>query len=1084
MKSRLWAIAALALAVTVPGHAQPVLQTMFGGASDGVPALLAALGTPSAVATAPDGNIYVILEGTRRVVRIDPSGKVWAVAGNGASGSTGDGGPATQASLKNPTSVAADAAGNVYIADSQAARVRRVGPDGVINTFAGNGQATYTGDGGPADQASLNNPQAITFDPSGNLLIADTSNNTVRRVTPDGIITTIAGTGAQGDATSTGPARQNPLNMPAGLAVDNSGNIFIADTGNNWIQKVTPDGAMARYAGISSSGFSLGGDPTLAINTSLSNPTRLAVDRNGNLYITEHAWVFLVTPDGKIASYAGTGMGGSVGDGGLARYADIHVLDIAIDAKGNLLIADGVNNRLRIVTAATGIIDTFAGDGQSSLLPQGLALKGTALYISDSATDRVWQTDLVSGQSAVVAGTGTTYTGTGDDATSTGLYSPQGLAFDNSGNLYIADSKNNRVRRVTADGKISVFAGNGTAGTSGDGSAATSATLNQPYAVAVDSAGNVLIAERSGHVVRRVSTSGVISTVAGTGTSGAPSAETGVAVNQSLNSPSGLAVESAGTVLIADSGNNRIRRLFSDGTIATVAGSATAGFSGDGGQATSARLNAPAAVAVDIAGNLYVSDAGNQRIRQVGTDGIISTIAGNGTAGYNGDGTPATAHSLSSPGAILAYSGCSVVVADTSNQRIRQVWPAINYTINSSPAGLPVTLDGQAMATPAAVQLLPGTKHSLDAPSPVAGSAGARYVSPGPQAIDVPCGAPRAALTFSLALEYALSVAVDDGGTVTPVAAWQNAGSSVTLQAAPKTGYVFSGWEGNCQGSGSCTLLMDGPKAVKADFTPSSTQKATIASGGVVGAGLSTPPVTAVSSNALALVFGSSFAPAGTLGTADTSHLVNGKISTELDGVCVLVGGAPAPILAVTPTQINFQVPQVATSGTVQVQVSTSCGTGSEKRSDAVTMPAQSATPEFFYFTNSGAGHNPIAAVDGVTGTYIGTPGLVTGATFVPAKPGEVLSLYATGLGATNPPFDAGALPDRASSITGNLTITIASVTVPQSNILYAGVAPGYAGLYQINVRLPDTVPNGDQPVQLIVNGIASPADAYITIQQ
>jgi uncharacterized protein (TIGR03437 family) len=352
------------------------------------------------------------------------------------------------------------------------------------------------------------------------------------------------------------------------------------------------------------------------------------------------------------------------------------------------------------------------------------------------------------------------------------------------------------------------------------------------------------------------------------------------------------------------------------------------------------------------------------------------------------------------------------------------------------------------------------------------------------QEFDVPCGPARASVTLNFQLQYGLTVTSDPGGTVNSAAVWQDAGTSVTLVATPQSGFVFAGWEGDCAGSPSCTVPMNGPSNVKADFAPATILNPVVATGGIVGAGLSTPPVNALSPNGLAIAFGSGFAPAGTLSVAGTGNLLNGGIPTELNGVCVLVGATKAPILAVTPTQVNFQTSQGLTPGTVSVQVVTGCGSVNETRSASQTVTARSASPEFFYFVQATSGQNPIAAVNASTGVFVGTPGLLTGGTFAPAKPGDVLTLYATGLGLTNPSFAAGQLPGTASSIAGDIQVTIGLTALAKTDVLYAGVTPSAAGLYQVNIHLPLSISNGDQPVQMTINGIPSPSGGYITVKR
>lgn len=810
------------------GCGQSIVKTVLGGVENGIKAQAATLYNPAAVISDGNGNVYVAVSGSGQVLRVDANDVVWLVAGNGGTGSTGDGGPATAATLTIPVGLALDPAGNLYIADSQVNRVRRVGIDGTISTYAGNGKAGYTGDGGPAVNASLQTPWAIACDAQGNLYIADTGNNVVRLVTLDGNIGTFAGTGIQGSSGNGGPAASARLNGPKGVTVDGR-RVYISDTGNNWVRVVTPDGNISRYAGYdststSSSPFGSISDPTIATNYTLPLPAGLAVDPAHNLYIAEpnSPRVLRVTTNGKIANYAGTGSGGGSGDEGLARLANIYARGIGINRDGNLMIADGRSNRVRVVTAADGIIRTFAGSGLVPFTPSGLAVSGNYLYFSDYPNNCVRRMDLTSSATALVAGTTQgMYSGDGDSAITAGLSGPRGIAVSSSGVLYIADSRDNRVRAVATDGTISTVVGNGTTGATADGGQATDTTLHEPVAVVVDGSGNLYIAERSGNTVRKVA-SGIISTVAGTGVAGAPDAETGIAVSQKLNSPQGLALGSSGDLYIADTGNHRVRRLSANGTITTIAGTGVAGSSGDSGPATAATLDSPAGVAFDSAGNLYITDANTHAVRRVATDGTIETVAGNGTAGYNGDGSPATAFSLNAPSAILAGSGCSMYIADSANQRVRQLWSAISYTINTNPPGLNVLVDGQAAGTPLVASLLPGTHHQVDAPAVQPGPSGVQYLSTGAQAFDVSCGPGRASLTVNLQVQYAITISTSPGGSVTPAAGWQNAGTSVTLTAVPLAGYVFAGWEGDCSGTGACTLVMDGPKNIKADFAPAS----------------------------------------------------------------------------------------------------------------------------------------------------------------------------------------------------------------------------------------------------------------------
>jgi len=266
------------------------------------------------------------------------------------------------------------------------------------------------------------------------------------------------------------------------------------------------------------------------------------------------------------------------------------------------------------------------------------------------------------------------YAGDAGAATSAQLNYPQGIAVDSSGNIFIADCFNHRVRKVTPDGVISTVAGTGTAGRAGDGAAATSATLRNPCGVAVDSAGNIYIGDTRNHAVRKVATGGTISKLAGLGEAGYYG-DGLAAVEAALSAPLGVALDSAGNVYIADVFNHRIRKVATDGKIATVAGNGVVGYSGDDGPATGATLAYPHSVALDAAGNLYIADTHNDCIRKVAPDGTITTVAGSGMAGFAGDGGAATQAQLNYPKGLALDAAGNIFIADTFNNRIRVVTP-------------------------------------------------------------------------------------------------------------------------------------------------------------------------------------------------------------------------------------------------------------------------------------------------------------------------------------------------------------------------------------------------------------------------
>jgi hypothetical protein len=346
-----------------------------------------------------------------------------------------------------------------------------------------------------------------------------------------------------------------------------------------------------------------------------------------------------------ITTVAGNGAEGYSGDGGAATNAELDFpTGVAVDSSGNLFLVDESNNRIRKVST-NGIITTVAGNGTNG------------------------------------------YSGDGGAATNAEINYPYGVRVDAAGDLFIADYGNYRVRKVSTNGIITTVAGNGTHGYSGDGGAATNAGLNAPADVAVDSMGNLFIADFSMRI-RKVSTNGIVTTVAGNGTQGY-SGDGGAATNAELGNPYGVAVDGLGNLFIAEYSNNRIRKVSTNGIITTFAGNGTASYSGDGGAATNAELQEPIGVAVDGLGNLFIGDNANNRIRKVSTNGIITTVAGNGTQGYSGDGGAATNAGLSHPWGVALDNAGNLFIGDFQNQRVREIeqMPTLtltNLTLNEA----------------------------------------------------------------------------------------------------------------------------------------------------------------------------------------------------------------------------------------------------------------------------------------------------------------------------------------------------------------------------------------------------------------
>jgi trimeric autotransporter adhesin len=705
------------------GHAQSATITTYAGPSlptSGSQATAQPIGVPQGVAPDHSGGFYISSSTQDRIYRVGPDGVLTVIAGNGLPGFEGDGGPATSAQFNYVHGLAVDGAGNLYIADTNNNRIRKITPGGVITTVAGKGTWGASGDGGPAVSAQLAGPRGLAVDAAGNLLIADSGNNRIRRVSPAGIITTIAGTkgGIGGDG---GSATAAELNYPVAIAVHPNGNLFIADRYNHRVRMVNAAGVISTIAG-STAGFDGDGGP--APQAKLFDPRGVAVDAAGNVYIADagNNRIRMVDNAGIIRTVVGSASAGFSGDGGPAALAQISLpVELAVDERGNLLIADRGNFRVRQVNSE-GIITTVAGINDDGGLatsaqlnyPNGVAADAAGnIFIADTDSQRIRRIS-ADGIITTVAGNGAAgFRGDGGPATSAQLNYPSAVAVDAFGNLFIADTRNQRIRKVTPAGTIVTVAGNGSAGFSGDGASALLARLNDPRAVAADSEGNLFIADSGNHRVRKVNLAGVISTVAGIGTSGF-AGDNGPAAQAQLAFPTGVAVDSTSSVFIADSYNNRIRVVGPDGIIRTLAGAGTYGFSGDGGPASAAKLASPNNLFVDAGGNVFIADTDNQRIRSVTRDGIIHTVAGNGAAGFAGDGGPATAATLSFPFAVAIDGTNTLFIADTFTSRIRKVIFSNNTltvinrgggTTLTTPGTSPSLLTGygRIQATPGAV---------------------------------------------------------------------------------------------------------------------------------------------------------------------------------------------------------------------------------------------------------------------------------------------------------------------------------------------------------------------------------------------
>jgi len=793
------------LIYTVAGSTQ---NNGYGG--DGGSASVAELNSPSKAVVDSAGNLYIADRGNNRIRKVAAdTGKITTFAGTGFAGYSGDGAAATSAQLNRPVSVAVDHSGNLYISDSNNNRIREVdAKTGIITTYAGNGTAGYSGDGGAATDAALyisSSNTGIALDGAGNLYLSDSVNGRIRVIASStGIITTVAGggylTGSAGDG---GPATNAFLSTPAGIAVDSEGNIyFVEGFFSSDVRKVSAaSGVITTVAGGANNVDRGDGGPATSAFLGYWVPD-VAVDGAGNLYIASPSdgGIRKVTSDtGIITTVAGGNVGycgGFGGDGGPASGAKLcQPVGVSTDSAGNLYIADSASSRIRKITASavpasapttmpefsitegtysspqlvtitdaapgasiyltldgttptsssqgyfgpievTGpvtikaiaitpgylqsdvasaaytitlppaaVISTVAGTGVQGFsgvggaaidaeigIPVALALDGAGnLYFTDIQNSVVWMMNAKTGVITIVAGIGTCgYSGDGGSAVSAELNSPQGIAIDSAGNIYIADTYNYAIRKVTAStGIISTIAGTPGQPTNwGDGGAATSASLSNPKGMALDGMGNLYVAD--GNVVRRISAStGIIDIVAGNRKITIDSGDGGLATNAGLTATNSLAFDAAGNLYIGDNGSVR-KVTASTGIITTVAGNGDQGSNGDDGLAINAEVS-PSSLALDTAGNLYIVDDFAVRVVSAST-GIISKWAGIGFAGFSGDGGSATAAEMlpDSAGGIAFDAAGNHYIADTYNYRIRNVvypnWVAATPSFSVAPA--------------------------------------------------------------------------------------------------------------------------------------------------------------------------------------------------------------------------------------------------------------------------------------------------------------------------------------------------------------------------------------------------------------
>jgi uncharacterized protein (TIGR03437 family) len=1219
-------------------------------ADDGKPALNAAIVGPSGLALDSSGNLYVACAKLNMVLKIDTKGIVSIVAGNGLGRFAGDGGPARAASLFGPTAVAVDNAGNVFILDAGNIRIRRVDTKGVIQTIAGNGNGGYNGDGGPATNAEFSfqppgggGPNGLALDSAGNLYISDRYNNRIRRVSAaTGNISTYVGNGQPNPAV-------NCVFQPAGIRFDNAGNLYIAEPfatvekfvpgsgctpipGTSGITGLAADGANNVYianqigqriqkivgtsaipvAGNGRSEFT--GDGGAASGAGLSGPTDVILDSNGNLYIADrdNDRIRRIDPNGTITTIAGRGA--AVGDGGTAANARLDSPSkMALDPAGNLYVADSAGNRVRKI-APNGIITTVAGSGRvgfsgdggpatSATLntPADVKVDSTGnLYIADAYNGRIRKVD-TKGIITTYAGGGNNTTPNNIAATSANFGYCDTVAVDSSDTVYLGSVDQGSVYKISAAGIVSRMAGNGTRGFFGDGGPATSAALSGNYGdIVFDTSGNMFIADTGNQRIRKVDTRGIITTFAGSDRDISSAADLlagdgGPATQAILVRPGGLARDGGGNLYISTE-VSLIWMVKSDGSIHRFAGTipltATSindviSFSGDGGPAGAARFALPSGLAVDSAGNLYVADSANRRVRLIQngpSPSIVASQKGLTFVAATGGGAPASqsftivnggqgtlnwtvSASTTSGGnwlSIAPSSGASAagvagppvqVTASPSGLAAGDYYGQIQIQASgapNSPQTITVVLNVRAAgsavgstAQPSGLLFTNATPQSLTlttvSATPVnftgtASFGGPAWFALSPASGTVVAGKPATVQIVPSTTGLANSVyngnitfAFSDN-SIANVQLLLVLASGINRPAAPGTrpagcapskllplftslgtGFnITTGWPSpvelrvvddcgqpltrgtvtatfsntdpaltlNSLGDGRWTgtwIAQSVASSVSISATAQTIDKSLSATAEVSG-GLSKnanpPPVVAAGGvlNAASYQLQGPLAP-GSLISIFGSVLAQGSVSAPalpltntLGGTTVSIAGRQLPLLYAGPDQVNAMIPyDLPINATHQLVV---------QRGTAISIPQPvsvlSSQSGVFTKDLTGRGAGIIVRV-----TADGAQSVV--ASDNPTHASEVLVIYCAGLGDVDPRQLAGAQATFSplSQTIDPVKVTIGGIDAP---IFFAGLTPGFTGLYQVNASVPAGIAPGDNiPLVITQNGRSSP---------
>jgi sugar lactone lactonase YvrE len=657
MSSRLTALLlSMLLASAVVAADQPYTFTTLAGAP---PSLVPTepLDHPYDVAADSAGNVFISDTFNDVIRKLAPSGELTVIAGKMNDYGSEDG-TGTAARFHNPRGIVVDRSGNIFVADQDNHTIRKITPSGDVTTLAGSAGNSGSADG-TGSNARFKYPDGVAVDITGNVYVADSSNSTIRKITPAGVVTTLAGrAGTDGFADGAGSAAF--FNDPEGLAVDASGNIYVADSLNNSIRKVTQSGQVTTLAGASFDGSDDGGGSAARFHW----PRDVVVAPSGTIYVVDqgNATIRKVTSSGDVTTFAGlAGSTGAVdGVGTSARFRD--PWGLGFDLLGNIYVADSANNAIRKITPE-GLVSTLGtlvvregsadGFGTNARFksPNGIAADRLGnVFVADTNNHTIRKI-APSGEVTTFAGSAGVSGSTNGTGNAARFYYPTDLAIDSSGNLYVADELNNSVRKITPSGVVTTYA--------------TGFYFHE--GITVDTIGNVYVADSGNHTVKMISPTGAVTTLAGS--SGNRGTADGFRTDARFDSPSGLAVDEAGNVYVADRFNGAIRKIAPSGDVTTFAGVTGQQGSADG-NGSNARFQAPTDIAIDAAGNLYVTDSGGRTIRKITPSRDVTTLAGSFGVSGHVDGTGSNAR-FDNPFGIAIDAPGRLFVSDTGNDAIR-----------------------------------------------------------------------------------------------------------------------------------------------------------------------------------------------------------------------------------------------------------------------------------------------------------------------------------------------------------------------------------------------------------------------------